>query len=218
MEERASGIILRTRPLTETSLIVSWITAEVGRIATVAKGARRSKSPFAGRLDLFYEADFSFQRSRRSELHHLREVKLRETHGQLRKDLTWVHQASYFAVLLERSTETESPVPELHDLFRTALEALPRSAPSARLVHAFELKILGLLGFGPDLNALSAEAQSTAAAWGNNELDVQQLPEPSARARGEIERFLKTCIGMMLERLPPQRERALNALPGTSGS
>ena len=76
MIESTHGIILRTRPLTETSLIVHWLTAESGRVATVAKGARRPKSPFAGKLDLFYVADFSFSRSRSSQLHTLREVKL----------------------------------------------------------------------------------------------------------------------------------------------
>ena len=84
MIQSATGLILRTRPLTETSLIVQWLTPEFGRISTVAKGARRPKSPFAGKLDLFYLADFSFTRSRRSELHALREVGLRETHRNLR--------------------------------------------------------------------------------------------------------------------------------------
>ena len=46
--ERATGLVLRTRPLTETSLIVLWLTREAGRLATVAKGARRPKSPFRG--------------------------------------------------------------------------------------------------------------------------------------------------------------------------
>ena len=81
MIETAAGLVLRTRPLTETSLIVHWLTPGLGRLATVAKGARRAKSPFRGKLDLFYLADFSFSRSRRSELHTLREVSLRETHS-----------------------------------------------------------------------------------------------------------------------------------------
>ena len=67
MDERAEGLILRTRPLTDTSLIVQWLTPALGRISTVAKGARRPKSLFTGKLDLYYEAAFSFQRSRRSE-------------------------------------------------------------------------------------------------------------------------------------------------------
>ena len=77
--ERATGIVLRTRLLTETSLIVHWLTAEQGRLATVAKGALRPKSPLRGKLDLFYVAEFTFQRSRRSTLHTLREVALRDT-------------------------------------------------------------------------------------------------------------------------------------------
>ena len=43
MIQSATGIILRTRPLTETSVIVNWLTPDCGRISTVAKGARRPK-------------------------------------------------------------------------------------------------------------------------------------------------------------------------------
>ena len=114
MEERASGIILRTRPFTETSLVVEWLTEDAGRSSTVAKGARRPKSPFIGKLDLFYEADFSFVRSQKSELHTVREVQLRNTHARLREELAWVHQASYFARLIERGTEKETEIPEVH--------------------------------------------------------------------------------------------------------
>src|SRR5437588_5781863 len=110
MDERAQGIVLRVYPLTETSLIVRWLTRELGRIATVAKGARRAKSPFRGKLDLFYLADFSFSRSRRSELHTLREVVLSETHSALREELAWFQQASYCAALAEQPTETETPL------------------------------------------------------------------------------------------------------------
>ncbi len=67
MIESATGLIVRTRPLTETSLIVHWLTPDFGRIATAAKGARRAQSPFHGKLDLLYLADFSFSRSRRSD-------------------------------------------------------------------------------------------------------------------------------------------------------
>src|SRR5271170_6621376 len=107
MTESTHGIILRTRPLTETSLIVHWLTPDLGRIATVAKGARRPKSSFRGQLDLFYTADFSFIRSARSELHNLRETKTLATHAKLREDLVWLQQASYAAALIEQTTETE---------------------------------------------------------------------------------------------------------------
>ena len=151
MIESATGLILRTRPLTETSLIVQWLTPDLGRIATVAKGARRAKSPFAGKLDLFYLADFSFSRSRRSELHTLREVGLRETHRPLRTELGYLRQASYCAALIEQTTESETPLPGVSELMRGLLAHLPSQPPRALTVFAFEMKLLHELGQLPDL-------------------------------------------------------------------
>ena len=46
MYERTTGLILSLFPLTETSLVVHWLSPDMGRIGTVAKGARRPKSAF----------------------------------------------------------------------------------------------------------------------------------------------------------------------------
>jgi DNA repair protein RecO (recombination protein O) len=152
MIETSTGLILRTRPLTDTSLIVHWLTEDLGRLATVAKGARRPKSTFAGKLDLFYLAQFSFQRSRRSELHQLREADLQETHAALRHDMQALQQASYCAALVEQTTETETPVPAVFVLMNGVLEQLCNHAPQPQTVPAFELKLLTELGLQPDLD------------------------------------------------------------------
>jgi|SRR5579871_26150 len=152
MIENATGIILRTRPLTDTSLIVHWLTPEFGRIATVAKGARRPKSPFAGKLDLFYAVDFSFQRSRRSELHTLREVVLRETHAAIRQEMESLQQASYATALIEQTTELETPIAEICTLFKTFLAQLAARPPQPQTLFAFEVKLLSELGLQPDFD------------------------------------------------------------------
>ena len=152
MIQSTHGIILRTRPLTETSLIVNWLTPDLGRVATVAKGARRPKSPFTGKLDLFYAADFSYTRSRTSELHTLREVKLQETHGAIREDITKLQHAAYAAAFLEQATETESPMPEIFELVRSFLALLCRQTPLPQNIFALELKLLHQLGLEPDLD------------------------------------------------------------------
>lgn len=154
MDFRSAGIVLRTRPLTETSLIVHWLTPDLGRIATVAKGARRPKSPFRGKLDLFYLCDFSFVRSRRSELHTLREATLREPHSALRKDLGRLEQAAYAGALIEQNTETETPLEGFHEMFLGFLAALASQAPQAHLVLSFELKLLVELGVHPDFSSV----------------------------------------------------------------
>ena len=148
--EAASGLILRTRLLTETSLILHWLTPELGRIATVAKGARRAKSPFAGKLDIFYAAEFSFSRSRSSDLHNLREVKLHQTHGAIREDMAKLQQAAYVANFLEQATETETPLPEIFELVRGFLKFLCEQKTSPQNIFALELKLLHELGLAPD--------------------------------------------------------------------
>ena len=129
MIETATGLVLRTYPLTESSLIVHWLTPASGRIATAAKGARRPKSSFRGKLDLFYLADFSFARSRRSELHALREVTLRDTNQALRREVGYLQQAAYCAALIEVATETETPLPEIFALLHGMLASLPSHPP-----------------------------------------------------------------------------------------
>jgi len=150
MVEKTRGLILRVLPLTETSLIVDWLTPEFGRISTAAKGARRTNSPFRGKLDLFYLADFSYARSKRSELHTLREVKLIEIHPKLRMDLQALQQASYCARLLVQATEKETPLPELFRLMTQTIVNV-----SAEAVIRFEVELLTEMGMAPDqgLNA-----------------------------------------------------------------
>jgi DNA repair protein RecO (recombination protein O) len=222
--ERTPGLVLRVRPLTETSLIVHWLTEHHGRLATVAKGARRPKSPFRGKLDLFYEADLSFQRSRRSDLHTLREVVVRDLHPVLRTDLARLRAAAYVTQLLERTTEPEAPVPELYALLREFLRAV--AAPLVPLTLAFELKLLAALGLQPDLarSRLSPTAQTTARTLAAAPLaavgSAQWEPGPTR----ELGRLLRDCLINELGRLPHGRfgvtgtpeefeERAPNSTP-----
>ncbi len=158
MIELATGLIMRTWPLTETSLIVEWLTAESGRLSTAAKGARRPRSPFLGRLDVFYEARITFVRSRHSELHTLREVRLLRTHDVLRRDLDRLALAAYCARLLEQSTETDTPVPRLYELMRGLLARLDTHPAAPQLVFAFELKLLRELGLQPVPERTSLDA------------------------------------------------------------
>lgn len=204
MEERSEGIVLRTRPLTDTSLVVQWLTPDLGRIATVAKGARRPKSPFAGKLDLCFEARFLFMRSRRSELHTLREIVVADTHSALRKDFALLHQAAYFTILLEQGTERETPLPELHALLADYLRNLPKAECRPEAMFAFEFQFLSILGLEPAIQPSEA-----VQVLKSNFADLIALTRP---VRIELNRQLRTAIGTTLERLPPQRERAIEAL------
>lgn len=140
------AILLRKTKLTESSLIITWLTEQHGKLKTVAKGARQAKSRFAGRLDLFFECDIQFSRSRKSELHALREAELLEAYDGLRLEYPRVALASYFVELIELVTEPEHAVPELFDLFRRALRYLGEHPADRRALEHFENELARLLG------------------------------------------------------------------------
>src|SRR3954452_20445598 len=105
--ESTTAILLRKRKLSDTSLIVSWCTDSLGCIQTAAKGARRARSPFAGKLDLFFEAEIQISRSRKSNLHSLTEVALKNPFPGIRENLRRTQAASYFVELIELCTESD---------------------------------------------------------------------------------------------------------------
>jgi DNA repair protein RecO (recombination protein O) len=209
--ERAHGLVLRTRPFTETSLIVMWLTPEFGRVDTVAKGARRAKSPFRGKLDLFYEAEFSFHRSRRSELHTLREVVLRDTNIALRHDLNYLQQAAYCSALIEQTTEKQTPLAEIYELFSGLLHALPQHAALPRTIFSFELKLLRLLGLSPDMTQSRLTAQTRALVEALMETDWLDLPALQAtKSQAEdVRQFLHGFLIFHLGKIPRSRSRAI---------
>jgi DNA repair protein RecO (recombination protein O) len=211
MDERATGIILRTRPLTETSLIVNWLTPEFGRISTVAKGALRQKSNFRGKLDLFYLADFSFQRSRRSDLHNLREVNLLETNTALRGDLTFLQQVSYCAKLVEQTTEVETPITEIYTLMCEFVVSVSLHAAQPLMIFAFEIKLLQLLGMEPNYTEakLSAGSRQILQRAMNSDWTSLSRLKLSAPQVHEISQFLHGFIVYHCSHIPSGRPGAL---------
>jgi DNA repair protein RecO (recombination protein O) len=207
MIETSAGLILRTRPLTETSLIVHWLTPDLGRIATVAKGARRPKSTFRGKLDLFYRGDFSFMRSRRSELHALREVSLQETHAMLRRDLGALQQASYAAGLVEQSTEAETPIPEISALVNEFVDFISTHESQPQFVFAFELKLMTELGLQPDLDdaRLTQGARAIAHSLASGDWEHAAKLKLTAPQVNELRQFLHGFLVYHLGKVPSGR-------------
>lgn len=175
--ETTEAILLRRTKLSETSLIVTWLSLVDGKLKTVAKGARRPKSSFTGKLDLFYEAEIQFSRSRKSELHILKEVMVKESHEGLSRSFQKVQLASYFVELTELVTELEQPVPELFDLLQRALRYLNSQPASLRALLHFENEMARLLGIQ---NGTISAAVAIGRVYG-------RLPQ----TRGELIRSLE---------------------------
>jgi DNA repair protein RecO (recombination protein O) len=173
--ESTTAILLRKRKLSDTSLIVHWCTSSLGCVQTVAKGARRTKSPFAGKLDLFFEAEIQIARSRKSNLHTLREVALTNPYGGIRESYLRMQAAAYFVELVEICTESDHHDPQLFALLQRAFGFLSANEPTQRAVVHFETELARIAGVH-DAQAIKQDpAQALAALFG-------RLP----RARGAL--------------------------------
>ncbi len=140
------AILIRTTRLTDTSLIVSWFTEDEGLVKTVAKGALRPKSAFAGKLDLFFSAEISVARARKGELHILREVSVSDWRQGLRRQYATTLMAGYFCQLVEAAVEPGHCDGPLFDLLKRALDYLEKGEPGMRAMLHFEKQLAEILG------------------------------------------------------------------------
>ena len=211
MDKTSKGIVLRVRPLSDTSLIVHWITSTNGRLTTVAKGAKRPKSPHRGKLDLLFESDFTYRKNKRSNLHILREVYLKNSHTTVSSNIRSLSLLAYGTHFLEKATEPDHPMPGVYTIFSTLIEHLNCTPPEKILVYAFEIKILNELGLAP------------AAEDGRMHKDISQLIEklgylnwediaqlkPSHEKFVKVSSFLESHIAHHLNSIPKGRVLAL---------
>jgi DNA repair protein RecO (recombination protein O) len=147
--EHCHGTLIRLTKLTDTSWIVHWFTAGHGLIKTVAKGARSPKSAFAGKLDLFFDAEITWAKARSGELHGLREVAVTCTREPIRGDYNAMLLSGYWCRLLELLIERDHPEPELANLLRRALDHVAEKGASVRAMQHFEQELarnLGIMG------------------------------------------------------------------------
>jgi DNA repair protein RecO (recombination protein O) len=154
--ESTTAILLRKRKLSDTSLIIHWCTNSLGCVQTVAKGARRAKSPFAGKLDLFFEAEIQIARSKKSDLHTLREVALRNPFSGIRASYLRMQVAAYFVELVEICTESDHHDAELFALLQRAFGYLSDKEPTLRAVTHFETELARIAGVH-DVNAIKKD-------------------------------------------------------------
>jgi DNA repair protein RecO (recombination protein O) len=147
--QTTAAILLRKRKFSDTSLIVSWCTESLGCIQTMAKGARRAKTPFAGKLDLFFETEISVVPSRKSTLHTLAEVVLRNPFVGIRENYQRTQAAAYFIELIEICTERDHHEPQLYALLQRAFGYLDKNNPNVRAISHFEAELARIAGVHP---------------------------------------------------------------------
>lgn len=135
--------VLHTFPYLETSLVVELFSSNFGRVATVAKGARRPRSAMRGMLQAFQPLVASW--SGKSELRTLHGVEwqggLHVLHGSA------LICGFYLNELMLRLLPREDPHEVLFRYYEQALQALTRNEAQPIVLRRYEIRLLQELGY-----------------------------------------------------------------------
>jgi DNA repair protein RecO (recombination protein O) len=144
--------LLRSAAFGEADRVVTLLTRAHGKLACIARGARKSKTRFAGTLEPLCPLRVSLDEAR-GPLPSLRASELVRYHGRLLADRQRMAAAFAGLELLRELCPEHAPEPEQLDLGLELLETLDDAAAAPTAVLAcFELKTLSLAGFAPRLD------------------------------------------------------------------
>jgi DNA repair protein RecO (recombination protein O) len=148
---RTQAIILKRRDFGEADRVVTVLTPQHGKLDVVAKGARKPTSHKTGHVELFTRADMLIHRGRGLDV--IAQVEMAAPYIALRENLTRGAYASYSAELLDRfAAEGEEYQPSLFQLMDETLERLCSDDDPRLAARYYEIRLLDLVGFRPELN------------------------------------------------------------------
>lgn len=140
--------ILHQRSYRETSLILDLFSRDYGKVAVIAKGAKRQKRGIGSLVQLHQRINVSW--SGKGELGTLTGVEL---DGELLNiSGRWLMIAFYLDELLMRLLHRHIDHPELFDAYERTLGKLDRCESEQVALRPFELQLLKSLGYGLVLN------------------------------------------------------------------
>jgi DNA repair protein RecO (recombination protein O) len=146
---RVEAVVLRHSDWGEADRLVGLFTRELGKIRAIAKGVRKLRSRKAGHLEPFTRASLLLARGR--DMFIITQAETIQAYTPLREDLLLVGYASYVVELLDRFTYEEGENQSLFRLLVDTLGRLTTESNPALAVRYYEIRLLDLLGFRPQL-------------------------------------------------------------------
>ena len=223
---KTEAVVLRSIRFGEADRILHLYTPHRGRIGAIAKGVRRARSRFGGRLEPFFRLRVELHEGR-GELMTVTGAHTIDGHARLRGDARALDAAARACDAVGRLFETSEPHPAVFNLLCRALSLLDEQAGRTRRgdrsasALAFRLKLLLAAGLAPQLGACASCGERehlvgfSGAAGG---VVCQSCEAASFPLMGEAHGFMATALALPLHEAPDasapalgQVERAISA-------
>ena len=153
---KTEAVVLRSMRYGEADRILHLYTPHRGRVGAIAKGVRRARSRFGGRLEPFFRLHIELHEGR-GELLTVTGANTIDGHASLREDGRALDAAARACDAVGRLFETSEPHPGVFNLLCRQLALLDGGAGATRAgVLVFRLKLLLAAGLAPHLGACAS--------------------------------------------------------------
>lgn len=149
----SEALILKYRNFREADRILTLLTPDLGKLDALARGVRKARSRKSGHVEPFMQITLVLHRTR--WLPEVSEAQIRQAFPHCRATLENMGHASYACELADAFIHPEEDATLSQSLYRVLLtvlqdlDARPEKAPV--LLRWFDLRVLGLTGFQPEL-------------------------------------------------------------------
>ncbi|RUL57039.1 MULTISPECIES: DNA repair protein RecO [Lysinibacillus] len=157
MLNKWEGIVLKSRAYGESNKIVTLLTREAGKVAVMARGAKKPTSRLAGVTQTFMHGMFIVQRS--SGMGTLQQGEHISSMRHIQTDILTTAYASYMVELVDRLVEEGGPQPFAFEVLLQAMNALEEEYDPEAIVLFVDWKMLPFAGVQPILHKCAACGQ-----------------------------------------------------------
>jgi DNA repair protein RecO (recombination protein O) len=210
---KTEGIVLRSLRYGEADRILHLYTPDRGRVSAIAKGVRRAKSRFGGRLEPFFRLDLVLYEGR-SELLTVTSAETVAAHARLRGDAGALDGAARACEAVARVFDDGDPHSGVYHLLANELTLLDREPGRAGRSNAlaFRLKLLLAAGLAPQLAACASCGERAHLSGFSGAAGGVVCPACEAGSfplSEEAHGFMVEAIGRALADTPAADARAL---------
>ena len=146
---RCEALTLKKLPFGEADLLVTLYTRERGKVRAIARGARRSNSKLVGHFEPLTQVKLSLAQGR--NLDYITQAQVLTGFGSLKENLGAITKGLYLAELVDGFGSEASPNQSLYGLAIDALQGIEADPDSDLPLRFFELHLLQVSGFMPEL-------------------------------------------------------------------
>lgn len=158
--ETVEGFVIKKKLYGESDYILTLFTRQMGKIAGIAKYAKKSKKRFGGRLEPFLLLKI-FLKKNNNRLSNITDVELIRAYKEIYEDIESFMVASFILEHLELLAPENEPNEELFEITLNAFDKLNRKESVMPALLSFQISALGICGYEPAIgNGLPSDEKT----------------------------------------------------------